>query len=137
MPMTAAAEFPRVQASGGTISVRGRLAAAVVGATLALGPGTASADQCTEAGSPCEYQVQLAATYNGAQTQTPVYACTAGTTFDEGETAWQLVNTTLQCFSVIEQIGLEGGPVFAGLVTNWCTGSQNFQIQICCCPPID
>lgn len=43
MPMTAAAEFQRVPASGGTNSARGLLAVAVVGAALALGPGTASA----------------------------------------------------------------------------------------------
>ena len=43
MPMAAAAEFQRVPASGGTNSARGLLAAAVVGAALALGPGTASA----------------------------------------------------------------------------------------------
>lgn len=43
MPMAAAAEFQRVPASGGTNSARGLLAVAVVGAALALGPGTASA----------------------------------------------------------------------------------------------
>ena len=108
-----------------------------LGALLALSPGTASADECADPGSPCDYQLQAAATYNGWQTQTQVYACTAGTTFDEGDTAWQLINTTSGCFTVTEQFGLEAGPVFNGLVTNWCTDSQNFQIQICCCPPID
>jgi hypothetical protein len=108
-----------------------------LGAMLALSPDTASADECADPGSPCDYQLQAAATYNGWQTQTPVYACTAGTTFDEGETAWQLIDTTLQCFTVIEQLGLEAGPVFTGLVTNWCTDKENFQIQICCCPPVD
>ena len=44
MPTTAAAaESPRPRASAGTVPVRGLLAVTVVGAALALGPGTASA----------------------------------------------------------------------------------------------
>ena len=107
-----------------------------LGAMLALSPDTGSADQCTGIGTPCEYQLQRAVTYNGLQSQTPLYFCTTGTTFDEGEAAWQLIDTITNCFSVIEQIGLEHGN-FTGLVTNWCTDSENFQIQICCCPTND
>ena len=114
-----------------------RLLWCALGVMVAPGPGTALADECADPGSPCNYQLQSAVAYNGWQTQTLIYACTAGTTFDEGDTAWQLINTTSGCFTVTEQFGLEAGPVFNGLITNWCTDSQNFQIQICCCPPID
>ena len=58
-----------------------------LGAMLALNPDTASADQCTGIGTPCEYQLQSAVTYNGLQSQTPLYFCTTGTIFDEGEAA--------------------------------------------------
>ena len=43
MPTTAAAESPHPPAAGGTTPVRRLLAVAVAAATLALGPGTASA----------------------------------------------------------------------------------------------
>ena len=114
-----------------------RLFWCALGAVLALSPGTGSADQCTEIGSPCEYQLQSAVTYSGLLTQTPIYFCTAGTAFDKNDAAWQVVNATIQCFSVLEAPVLEVAGNFAGTITNRRLDNKNFQIQICCCPAND
>jgi hypothetical protein len=141
MPMNASAESPRVHASGGTISVRGRLAAAVVGATLALGPGTASAagsstDACgqanvpLDAGNTCQNQQQAAVSYNGSQTQGWAYYCGGGHTFFYGGTNGVAWNNT--CFTEVENGFFESGSKEDGSFTNWCTTTQSLTVYLAC-----
>jgi hypothetical protein len=135
MPMTAAPEFPRLHASGGTTSVRGLLAVAVVGAALALGPGPASAQQnpCGDAGGACQDQVQPGVFFDVLQSLTLMMLCEGDHShFQPGIGGVQWDNT---CFSVIEDIFSESDGNFHGIFTNWCTSTQTVVVTLACVLP--
>jgi hypothetical protein len=114
-----------------------RLLWCALGATLALGPGAASAqDACanlTINADGCQNQVQAPISYNGWETKSWAYYCTGDhPDFVENDTGhgYAYGNT---CFSANEN-SLAENDNFDGSFTNWCIGTQNLVIVLACFP---
>ena len=121
-----------------------RLLWCTLGATLALGPDTASAqvgtttDACTQAdididsSYTCENQTQATITYSGLQSQGWAYYCTGDHPYFPGSNSPPAIAWDNTCFTEVENEFLESGSKEDGSFTNWCTSIQPLTVVLAC-----
>ena len=111
-----------------------------LGAALALGPGTASAqgatDACGQLGvsgnvNNCQNQVQAPVSYKGWETKSWTYYCGGDHPFFvDGIGGWRIDNSQ-NCWTGTEN-PIEEHSNFDGSFTNWCVDTRQLVVTLAC-----